>query len=90
MYCQFDFFVVKAYSSSIRSLMQVGSFRREAIQSRLTYGGRWPQTTHHASIGYIDVAEIGHVEVRKRAEELRNMLPVVEGVRYSIEFYPVD
>lgn len=88
--CDFDFFVVKAYSSSIRSLMKIGTFQRKAISSRVTYGKRFPETTHSVSIGYVDVMNIGHVEARKRANELMGMLPKVDGVKYTIEFYPVD
>ena len=88
--CDFDFFVVKAYSSSIRSLMRVGTFERKAISSRVTYGKRFPETTHSVSIGYVDVMNIGHNEARRRVDELVSMLPPIDGVKYHIEFIVRD
>jgi hypothetical protein len=89
--CEFDFYSVQAISSSIRSLMRVGTFKRDAIKTTVYYGsGRFPKQTHTASIGYVDVMGIGHLEARRRADELVRMLPVVEGVTYHVRFYPVD
>jgi hypothetical protein len=88
--CEFDFFSVQATSNSIKALMRVGTFSRDAIQTSVNYYGRFPKTTYTVSIGYIDVMGIGHQQARERADELVGMLPKIEGVNYQIKFWPVD
>jgi hypothetical protein len=82
----FDFYVVKAYSPSIRSLMKVGTFERDAIKSNTDWSGRFPKTTYDVNLGYVGVMGIGHLEARKRADELVSMLPNIDRVNYHIEF----
>jgi hypothetical protein len=86
----FDFYVVKAFSTSIRSLMKVGTFERKAISSFTDWNGRFPKITHSVNLGYVDVMNIGHSEARKRADELVSMLPQIDGVKYHIEFIVRD
>ena len=89
--CEFDFYSVQAISSSIRSLMKIGTIERRFIKTTVYYGsGRFPKQTHSVSLGYVDVMGIGHLEARKRADELVSMLPKIDGVTYHVRFYPVD
>jgi len=88
--CEFDFYSVQAISSSIRSLMKTGTFKRDAIKSTVYYSGKYPKQTHTASIGYVGVMGIGHLEARKRADELVSMLPQIDGVTYHVRFFPID
>ena len=82
----FDFYIVKAYSPSIRSLMKVGTFERTAIKSNTDWSGRFPKTTYDVNLGYVDVMGIGHLEARKRADEMVGILPNIDRVKYHIEF----
>lgn len=86
----FDFYSIEAQSSSKRALKQVGTFRPDAIQTQTIYGGRFPRTLHKVTLGYVDVMEIGHYIASKKANEILNSFPRVEGVLYSINFQPRD
>jgi Ni,Fe-hydrogenase I large subunit len=82
----FDFYIVKAYSPSIRSLMKVGTFERTAIKSKTDWSGRFPKTLYAVNLGYTNVMNLGHMEARKRAEQMMDMLPSIDRVNYHIEF----
>jgi hypothetical protein len=82
----FDFYIVKAYSPSIRSLMKVDKVERNSIKSNTDWSGRFPKTTYDVNLGYVDVMGVGHLEARKRADEMVGMLPNIDRVKYHIEF----
>jgi hypothetical protein len=82
----FDFYVVKAFSTSIRSLMRVDGVKRDGIKSSTDWSGRFPKKTYDVNLGYVDVMGIGHLEARRRADEMVRMLPTVVGVKYHIQF----
>ena len=89
---QFDFFVVKAHSNRIRPLMKL-NVQRKHIDTRVHYGGRFPTKSHSVSLATVDVVEIGHNTAREVAENILNgyvKRGLPEGVKLSIQFYPVD
>lgn len=86
----FDFYSIEAQSSSKRALNRVGTFRPDAIRTQLIYGGKFPRTLHKVTLGYVDVMEIGHYIASKKANEILNSFPQIEGVLYSINFQPRD
>jgi hypothetical protein len=88
----FDFFSVSASSSSIRSLMKLPNVRRENIQSRVYYGGRFPKTFYKTTLAFFDVMEVGHYSARKLADEFIDKIlgTKPENVILSVSFQPVD
>ena len=86
----FDFYSIEAQSSSKRALNKIGTFRTDAIRTQIIYGGRFPKTLHKVTLGYVDVMEIGHYIASKKANEILNSFPQIEGVLYSINFQPRD
>ena len=86
----FDFFTLSAVSSSVKSLMKVGKFTRDDVVRSIDWTGKFPKHSYRATVGSIGVMGIGHIEARLRIEELKAMLPVIDGVSYYINFYTVD
>ena len=88
----FDFFSVCASSSSIRSLMKLPNVKRENIQSRVYYGGRFPKTFYKTTLAFFDVMEVGHYSARKMADEFIDKIVGTkpENVILSVSFQPVD
>jgi hypothetical protein len=89
--CEYDFFSVQAISSSIRSLMQIETIKRGDIKSHKYYTNeRFPKVTHTASVAFVPVMGIGHLNARERVDELVSKLPSIAGVTYHVRFFPVD
>lgn len=86
----FDFYSVEAHSNSKRELYKVGSFKKDSVKTHTDWRGRFPKKSYSVTIGYVDVMNIGHMEARKRADEMVSMLPEVGGVKYHVRFFPRD
>lgn len=88
----FDFFSVSASSSSIKSLMKLPNVRRENIETRVYYGGKYPTTLYKVALAFFDVMEFGHFGARERANKLVDTLISTkpDNVILSTKFYPVD
>jgi hypothetical protein len=88
----FDFFSVSASSSSIKALMKLPNTRRENIQTRVYYGGRFPKTFYKTTLAFFDVMEVGHYSARKMADEFVSKIVATkpDNVILSVQFQPVD
>lgn len=89
----FDFYVIKAYSNSIRSLMKLG-VERNSIKTQIYYRGRYPVKEHSVSLATVDVMNIGHAEASKIADNIAGGYNRREGipadVKIHVKFFPVD
>ena len=72
--------------------MKLPNVRRENIQSRVYYGGRFPKTFYKTTLVFFDVMEVGHYSARKMADEFVNKIVGTkpENVILSVSFQPVD
>ena len=88
----FDFFSVCASSNSIKALMKLPNVKRENIQSRVYYGGKFPRTFYKTTLAFFDVMEVGHYSARKLADEFIDKIlgNKPENVILSVSFQPVD
>jgi alkyl sulfatase BDS1-like metallo-beta-lactamase superfamily hydrolase len=68
----FDFFTVSASSSSIRSLMQLPNVKRENIETRVYYGGKYPKSFYKVHLKFFDAMEVGHYVARQMADKFVN------------------
>jgi len=90
---KFDFYAIKAYSKSIRSLMKLG-VERKSIETKIHYGGRFPTKEHSVSLAYVDVMHVGHKKASEMADNIAanySKKPNLPGdVKIHIRFFPVD
>jgi hypothetical protein len=88
----FDFFSVSASSSSIRSLMKLPNVKREKIETRVYYGGRYPVNIYKIELAFFDVMEVGHYVARQMADKFVDKIIATKpaDVILSVKFQPVD
>ena len=88
----FDFFSVSASSSSIRSLMKLPNVKRESIETRVYYGGKFPKSFYKVHLKFFDVMEVGHYTARQMADEFMNKIVATkpDNVILSRSFEPRD
>jgi hypothetical protein len=72
--------------------MKLPNVRRENIQTRVYYGGRFPKTFYKTTLAFFDVMEVGHFSARKLADEMVNKIVSTkpDNVILSVSFQPVD
>ena len=90
MECLFDFYVTKAYSDSIRALLKVPGVKRDNINSKMDYSGRWPKPQYEVSLKFHGVMEFGIHQASAKADEFRQSLPLVDRVRYHTSYVCID
>jgi hypothetical protein len=88
----FDFFTVSASSSSIRSLMKLPNVKRESIETRVYYGGKFPKSFYKVHLKFFDVMEVGHYVARGMADKFVDTILAdkPENVILSVSFEPRD
>jgi hypothetical protein len=88
----FDFFTVSASSSSIRALMKLPNVKRENIETRVYYGGKYPKSFYKVHLKFFDVMEVGHYTARQMADEFMNKIVATKpaDVILSRSFEPRD
>jgi len=72
--------------------MKLPNVKRENIQSRVYYGGKFPKTFYKIELAFFDVMEVGHYSARKMADEFIDKIVGTkpENVILSVSFQPVD
>jgi hypothetical protein len=88
----FDFFTVNASSNRITSLMKLPNVKRENIQTRVYYGGRYPVNIYKIELAFFDVMEVGHYVARQMADKFVDKIIATKpaDVILSVKFQPVD
>ena len=88
----FDFFTVSASSTSIRSLMKLPNVKRENIETRVYYGGKFPKSFYKVHLKFFDVMEVGHYAAKGMADEFMNKIVATkpDNVILSRSFEPRD
>jgi hypothetical protein len=88
----FDFFTVSASSSSIRALLKLPNVKRESIETRVYYGGKFPKSFYKVHLKFFDVMEVGHYVARQMADKFVDTILAdkPENVILSVSFEPRD
>jgi hypothetical protein len=88
----FDFFTVSASSSSIRALLKLPNVKRESIETRIYYGGKFPKSFYKVHLKFFDVMEVGHYVARQMADKFVDTILAdkPENVILSVSFEPRD
>ena len=88
----FDFFSVSASSNRITSLMKLPNVKRENIQTRVYYGGKYPVNIYKTELAFYDVMEFGHYFARTMANEYveKVLASKPDDVILSVKFEPRD
>jgi hypothetical protein len=88
----FDFFTVSASSSSIRALLKLPNVKRESIETRVYYGGKFPKSFYKVHLKFFDVMEVGHYVARGMADKFVDTILAdkPENVILSVSFEPRD
>jgi len=72
--------------------MKLPNVKREKIETRVYYGGRYPVNIYKIELAFFDVMEVGHYVARQMADEFMNKIVATkpDNVILSRSFEPRD
>ena len=72
--------------------MKLPNVKRENIQTRVYYGGRYPVNIYKIELAFFDVMEVGHYVARQMADKFVDKIIATKpaDVILSVKFQPVD